>query len=386
MPGRRQPQSRRRVAGRAYVRKRPRLPSHREIERIACGAPMPSIMTGSRHLTVTRMAQVPLGGAVADITYPGGRVTATQRRGDSRRPAWLNKHFQSKCAVAQGGLVSSQTDTPADPCAAVLLQVEEDKVALAGQERRADREAQEQAAKKAHAAELLTLLDEIDPATTAWDAAKDDLTAAVSTLWAELAPCLPTLDASLGDDKDCMKKAYNGYGEWLATLRADLRKRNEAAATAAASADAAAAKLAEAQDLLSQRYAQFATYMGKRRDDLQAAAQSFKAAMGSHPCDARTAYILLRETQDIFKDFKEQAAKCLPEEMRELIMHIDRLQVKARAAQTAKLQADDEAKQASAAVDAAATDKADVILKLFAKCKSDGSAPSPVSSSSESEV
>ena len=193
--------------------------------------------------------------------------------------------------------MSNQTNTPVDPCAAVLLQVQEDKVDLADVERRADREAQEQAAKKAHAAELLTLLDEIGPAVTAWDAEKDGLTAAVSIIWAELAPCLPTLDASLGDDKDCMQKAYDGYGKRLATLRADWRAKKEAAAASAAASDAAADELTEAQDLLSQRYAQFAAYMGKRRDDLQAAAQNFKDAMGSHPCDAKTAYILLRETR-----------------------------------------------------------------------------------------
>ena len=279
--------------------------------------------------------------------------------------------------------MSNQTSTPADPCAAVLLQVEEDKVVLADNERKADLEAQEQAAKKAHAADLLALLAEIGPATTAWDAAKGDLTAAAATLWAELSPCLPTLDASLGDDKDCMAKAYDGYAAQLATLRADLQAKTEAAATAAASSDAAAAALTAAQELLSQRYTQFAAYMGTQRDALQAAAQNFKAAMGSHPCDARTAYILLRETQDIFNDFKAQAAKCLPEEMRELIVKIDKLQIEARVAQTAKSQADDEVTQASAAVATAIADKAGVVLQLFVQCKAAGSAPAAAGSSAQ---
>jgi hypothetical protein len=265
--------------------------------------------------------------------------------------------------------VSSKANTPADPCAAVLRQVEADKAELAEEERKADREAQEQAAKKAHAAELVTLLDQIEPANTAWDAAKGDLVAAVHTLWAELAPCLPALDASLGDDKHCMQKAYDGYGERLAELRADLEEKNEIAAAAAAASDAATARLTDAQNLLSQRYAQFATYMGQRRDDLQTAAQAFKTAMGSHPCDARTAYILLRETQDIFTDFRDQAAKCLPEEMRDLIIRINELQLESRAAQKAKLQADDGAKKASDTVDAAVADKTTVIFELFRECK-----------------
>lgn len=266
--------------------------------------------------------------------------------------------------------MSNQTSAPDDPCAAALRQVERDKAAFADTEREADREAQEQAAKKAHAAELLNLLGLIDPANTAWDAAKADLDAAVTTLWAELAPCLPGLDAALGADKDCIKQAYDGHGERLAALRADLQEKQDAASAAATSADEAASTLAEAQDLLNQRYAQFADYMGKRRDDLQTAAQAFKAAMGSHPCDARTAYVLLRETQDIFKDFKDQADRCLPEVMRDLIMAINDLQLEARAAQTAKLHADDRAQRASAAVDAAVADKAAVVFALFDECKS----------------
>jgi hypothetical protein len=276
--------------------------------------------------------------------------------------------------------VSNQTSAPDDPCAAALRQVERDKAAFTDTERAADREAQEQAAKKAHAAELLGLLDLIDPANTAWDAAKAGLDAAVTTLWAELAPCLPSLDAALGADKDCMKQAYDGYAERLAALRADLQEKQDAAADAADAADAASSTLTEAQDLLNQRYAQFAAYMGTRRDDLQTAAQAFKAAMGSHPCDARTAYILLRETQDIVKDFKDQAVRCLPEVMRDLIMVINDLQLAARAAQTAKLHADDRVQRASAAVDAAVADKAAVVFELFDECRSARSASSPTGS------
>lgn len=270
--------------------------------------------------------------------------------------------------------MSNQTSAPADPCEAALRQVDRDKEAFADQEREADRVAQEQAARKAHAAELLTLLDLIGPANTAWDSAKDGLRAAVSASWAELAPCVPTLDAALGADKDCMRRAYDGYDERLAELREDLEEKQDAAAAAAAAADAAAATLTDAQNLLSQRYAQFAVYMGQRRDDLQAAGQAFKAAMGTHPCDAKSAYILLRKAQDIFEDFKEQAARCLPEEMRELIIRINDLQFRAREAQTAKLHADDETQRASAAVDAAGSDKATVVLALFHECKSARSA------------
>ncbi len=272
--------------------------------------------------------------------------------------------------------MSNQTSAPDDPCAAALRQVERDKAAFADTEREADREAQEQAAKKAHAAELLTLLGLIDPANTAWDAAKAGLEAAVTTQWAELSPCLPGLDAALATDKDCMKQAYDGYAERLAALRADLQEKQDAASAAASTADAAANTLTEAQDLLNQRYAQFADYMATRRDDLQTAAQAFKAAMGSHPCDARTAYILLRETQDIFKDFKDQVDRCLPEVMRELIMAINDLQLEARAAQTAKSHADDRVQRASAAVDAAVADKAAVVFELFHECKSARSASS----------
>lgn len=278
--------------------------------------------------------------------------------------------------------MSNHTSTPDDPCAAALRQVERDKAAFTDTERAADREAQEQTARKAHAADVLTLLDLIDPANTAWDAAKAGLDAAVTTLWAELAPCLPSLDAALGDDKDCMEQAYDGYGERVAALRADLQEKQDEASAASAAADEAASTLAAAQDLLNQRYAQFADYMSKRRDVLQTAAQAFKAAMGSHPCDAKTAYILLRETQDIVKDFKDQAGRCLPEVMRELIMAINDLQLEARAAQTAKLHADDRAQQASAAVDAAVADKSAVIRALFEECRSARSASSHTSSSS----
>jgi uncharacterized phage infection (PIP) family protein YhgE len=273
--------------------------------------------------------------------------------------------------------VANQTDAPPDPCAAVLDQIKEDKAVLEDKERKADLESQEQAAKKAHAADLLSLLDQIDPANTAWESAKGGLMAAVTTAWEELAPCLTTLDASLGDDKDCMNTAYDGYGEQLAALRSEARQKSDATAKASAAADSAAAELADAQQLLSQRYAQFAVYMGQRRDALQGAAQKFKAAMGSSPCDAKTAYILLREAQDIFDDTKEHAAKCLPEEMRNLIKKIDELQMKARAAQTAKSHADDEAQKASAAVDQAVADKPGVILALFAKCKEPPPAPAP---------
>jgi hypothetical protein len=273
--------------------------------------------------------------------------------------------------------VANQGDTSPDPCAAVLDQIKEDKAALEDKERKADLEAQEQAAKKAHAADLLGLLEMIDPANTAWDAVKGDLMTAVTALWKDLAPCLVTLDAALGDDKDCMKSAYDGYDERLAALRAEAQQQSDAAGKADAAADTAAAELAAASGLLSQRYAQFAVYMGQRRDALQAAAQKFKAAMGSNPCDARTAYILLRETQDIFQDVKEQAGKCLPEEMRNLVKEIDRLQMKARAAQTVKAQADDEAQKSSAAVDKAMAAKSDVILELFAKCKEPPPATAP---------
>ena len=270
--------------------------------------------------------------------------------------------------------MSNQTSTPDDPCAAALRQVERDKAAFADTEREADREAQEQAARKQHAADLLTLLGLIDPANTDWDKAKAGLEAAVTTQWAELAPCLPSLDAALGADKNCMKQAYDGYGERLEALRADLQEEQDSAAEAATVADAAANALAEAQDLLNKRYAQFAAYMAQRRDDLQTAAQAFKAAMGSHPCDAKTAYILLRETQDIVKDFKEQAGRCLPEVMRELIIAIDELQLSVRAAQTAKSHADDRTQRASAAVDAAVADKQAVVFALFEECKSGSSA------------
>ena len=65
--------------------------------------------------------------------------------------------------------MANQTSTFQDPCAAVLDQIRKDKAALEDKERKDDLEAQEQAAKKAHAVELLTLLDEIDPANTARD-------------------------------------------------------------------------------------------------------------------------------------------------------------------------------------------------------------------------
>ena len=91
--------------------------------------------------------------------------------------------------------------------------------------------------------------------------------------------------------------------------------------------------------------------------------------MGSHPCDAKTAYTLLRETQDIYQDFQDQAAKCLPEEMRNLILKIEGLQVNARDAQTAKLRADGEEQQVSDAVDAALANKASFLMQLFAECK-----------------
>ena len=271
--------------------------------------------------------------------------------------------------------MSNQTGAPADPCAEALSQVAQDIAVFTGQEREADLEAQEQAAKKADAAALLTLLGQIDAATTAWDAAKDSLSAAVTTLWAELSPCIPTLDAALGADKDCMQKAYDGYGERLAELNADLKQKQDAAAAASAAASTAAADLAAAQALFSQQYAQFAAYMGTLRDNLQTAGQKFKAAMGSHPCDARSAYILLREAQDIFKEFKDQAAKCLPEQMRELIMKINDLQSSNRQAQTAQLAAADEVQQAQDAVGAAA-DKTTVVLALFDECAS-AKAPPP---------
>ena len=54
--------------------------------------------------------------------------------------------------------MANQTDTPPDPCAAVLDQIKEDKAALEDKERKADLEAQEQAAKKTHAADLLNCL------------------------------------------------------------------------------------------------------------------------------------------------------------------------------------------------------------------------------------
>jgi hypothetical protein len=277
--------------------------------------------------------------------------------------------------------VSNQTSAPADPCAAVLRQVDRDKAEFAEQEREADRVSQEQAARRAHAAELLTMLDLIGPANTAWDAAKEQLTAAVTTAWAELAPCVPTLNAALGDDKECMRRAYDGYGERLAELRADLEEKQDAAAAAAAEAGAATTALTDAQNLLSQQYAQFATYMGTQRDALQNAGQAFKTAMGSHPCDAKNAYILLREAQDIYEDFKEQAARCLPEEMRDLIIRINDLQFTAREAQTAKLHADDQAQRASAAVDAAVSDKPTIVLALFHDCKSARSGSSRADSS-----
>jgi hypothetical protein len=98
--------------------------------------------------------------------------------------------------------------------------------------------------------------------------------------------------------------------------------------------------------------------------------------MGSHPCDARTAYILLRQAQDIFRDFKDQAAKCLPEVMRDLVMKIDSLQASNRQAQTAKLAADDAVQSAQDAVSAAA-DKATVVMALFAECAKAKAAPAP---------
>lgn len=45
--------------------------------------------------------------------------------------------------------MANQGDTSPDPCAAVLDQIKEDKAALEEKERKADLEAQEQAAKKA---------------------------------------------------------------------------------------------------------------------------------------------------------------------------------------------------------------------------------------------
>jgi hypothetical protein len=107
--------------------------------------------------------------------------------------------------------------------------------------------------------------------------------------------------------------------------------------------------------------------------------------MGTHPCDAKTAYILLREAQDIFEDFKDQAARCLPEVMRDLIIRINELQLRAREAQTAKLHADDEVQRASAAVDSAVSDKPTVVLALFRDCKSARSASRRANSSTELE-
>jgi chromosome segregation ATPase len=290
----------------------------------------------------------------------------------------VNASTSEYVTTIEGGLVAIDAGASADPCAAVLLEVQNDLTVYAATERQADLEAQELAAKKADAAAVVTLLNQIQPATTAWDTAKPGLMAAVAVLWADLAPCRPTLDAALGDDKDCMQQAYDGYGQQLATLQDDLTAKNAAAADAAQSSAAAAAELAQAQNLLAQRYAQFAAYMGTRRDDLNAATQNFKAAMGTRPCDARQAYILLREAQDIYNDFTAQADKCLPEEMRNLIQEINDLQDKNRKAQTAVQQANDAVTHASSAITVAQANPTEVITELFDQCKSAGvAAPHP---------
>lgn len=277
----------------------------------------------------------------------------------------------------KGGLVAIGAGASTDPCAAVLLEVEDDLTAFTETERRADLEAQEQTAKKADAATVVTLLNQIEPANTAWDTAKPGLMAAVAALWADVAPCQPTLDAALGGDKDCMQKAYDGYGKQLATMQDDLKAKTAAAAGAAQSSAEATAALTQAQNLLTQQYARFATYMGTRRDDLNTAIQNFRAAMGTRPCDAKQAYILLRDAADIYDDFTAQAGKCLPGEMLNLIKAIDDLQDKARKAQTAAQQANDAVTKVSGAIARAQTGRAAVVLNLFDQCRSAGAAAPP---------
>ena len=206
--------------------------------------------------------------------------------------------------------------------------------------------------------------------------------AAVTTMWKELAPCLATLDAALGGDKDCMKTAYDGYGEQLAMLRAEAQRR--------VTRPQRHPRL-RIRRVPSWRPLRRCCHSGTLSSPLtwdsdgmpfRTARRSSRPPWASQPCDARTAYILLRETQGIFQDVEEQAAKCLPEEMRNLIKEIDKLQMKARAAQTAKSQADAEATKASAAVDQAAADKSGVILELFAKCKQPPPASAPAAPAS----
>ena len=90
---------------------------------------------------------------------------------------------------------------------------------------------------------------------------------------------------------------------------------------------------------------------------------------------------LARETQDIFEDLKDQVAARPPEKDAGADHELNGLQLRTRTAQAAKLQADDEARRASAAVGAAAAGRAAVILALFEQCRSDESSPFQADSS-----
>jgi hypothetical protein len=272
---------------------------------------------------------------------------------------------------AKGGTVA--TSSEAVDCAQELARVEQEKERLKNDEESADREQQEAAAKKVHLSDQRGLLDTIGPANTAWEAARGTLIEETKKICDDLATCASRTSSGLGDDASCLNQAYDEHSAKRQQARADARRLKHELAAADADLTQAKDDLQAALDRFNNVFAQFAVWMGAKRDEIKARQAAFIAARADEACDPKQAWVLLQLALASCKEFDEKKELCIPKEMRELLEEIEGLQETVRTKETAKARKATELTATEALLAAQDTDIVAAVLVLFAKCKQESS-------------
>jgi hypothetical protein len=254
-------------------------------------------------------------------------------------------------------------------CAQELARVEQEKERLKNDEESADREQQEAATKKVHLGEQRGLLDTIGPANTAWEAARGVLIEETNKICDDLATCASRTSSTLGNDETCLNQAYDEHSAKRQQGRSDAKRLKHELAVADADLTQAKDDLQAALNRFNNVFAQFAVWMGAKRDQIKARQAAFIAARADEACDPKQAWILLRLAQASCTEFDEKKELCIPKEMRELLEGIKGLQETVRAKETAKALKAAELAATEALLAAQDSDIVAAILVLFAKCK-----------------
>jgi hypothetical protein len=271
--------------------------------------------------------------------------------------------------------------TALDDCAEALKEVDTKQREIKDAQAAAEAAAKEADARKAHAEERGQLLEKVKTAADEWDAARTRLLEDIRTTCDGVHHCEERVKSALGDEEVCAKKAHEEY-------EARVEERTKAEAKAKAELGAAQVALAAAQKTLddlvakfNERYGDYAGWVKRRTDEIKALLEKFKAEMAKGDCEPQRAYLLLLDAAAICCDLDEAKEICLPQEMLDLLVEIEKAQDDVAAAEHAAAKGAADADAASKLTKELTDDRVEGMMVLFKLCRKGGATTSTSQSS-----